>query len=465
MSYKNFRVLPYLSDSEPYMRALNDVFELPAYLDSSSHGGDNGSLDILAAAPTAYMKIEDGDFSCSENATQIVERSIDSQKFINNIRLLKEEFLPASSYSSDATGSGEVELDHAGSVIAFLGYPNLKGKANFEIIDAYVGIYLWVLVVDHASESCELRFHPSCDSPNMDRVEGIIRASLAAPSAEPRGFSLESAFMEGTSAAQYREAFTQIMSHIDCGDCYQVNLTQSFAARGYGEPLEAYLRLRQATRAPFSAYISWGDNALLSLSPERFLSVVKKAVLTQPIKGTRPRGMSASEDERQAHELAVSEKDIAENLMIVDLLRNDLGRVCESVTIDVNQLFMIESFSNVHHLVSNVAGRLRSDLDPLDLLDSCYPGGSITGAPKLSAMRIIEELERDARQVYCGTVFYLGMDDKFDSSITIRSLFWQAGVLRCWAGGGIVADSDCDQEYQECFDKINNIFNALQSSS
>jgi para-aminobenzoate synthetase component 1 len=148
--------------------------------------------------------------------------------------------------------------------------------------------------------------------------------------------------------------------------------------------------------------------------------------------------------------------------MIVDLLRNDLGRICEIGSIKVNQLFTIESFSNVHHMVSDVTGRLLPGKDALDLLSSCYPGGSITGAPKIAAMQIIQSLEHDARRVYCGTVFYLGADGSFDSSITIRSLLWESGVLSCWGGGGIVADSECEQEYQECFDKISNIFSALQ---
>ena len=465
MPHSNIRILPYLANSEPYMRALNAAFELPAYLDSSNHGGENGSVDLLAAAPIAHMKIEDGDFSCSDNAERVVHNSIDSQEFINNIRALRKKFLPASYSPANQEAPSEVKLEHAGSVIAFLGYPSLRDKAQFSITDAYVGIYQWLIVIDHAAKSCELRFHPSCSPLSMDRTEGAITASLADPAAETGDFSLESAFKQETSTEQYRDAFTQIMSHIDSGDCYQVNLTQSFTAHGSGEPLEAYIKLRRATRAPFSAYMNWGNSALLSLSPERFLRANGGTVLTQPVKGTRPRGASEPEDARMAQELSSSEKDRAENLMIVDLLRNDLGRVCEAGSIEVNQLFTIQSFSNVHHLVSDVSGRLRSELDPMDLLESCYPGGSITGAPKLSAMRIIQELEQDARRVYCGTAFYLGADNKFDSSITIRSLFWQSGLLRCWAGGGIVADSDCDQEYQECFDKINNLFKALQSPS
>lgn len=461
MPFTNFRPLPYSADSELLMRALNEL-GMPAFLDSSSHGGSNGTRDILAAAPVAYLKVENGVLSCSDNAAKIIGSSNDSTEFLSYIRLLKEHFL---AYSNEQP-TDKPQLEHAGTVIAYLGYPTLTSKANFSIMDAFVGLYLWTIVVDHDSQSCELRVHASCSSATIDQTLASIEEALArASAAEATTFTLETPFTNGTSFAEYQGAFAEIKSRIDNGDCYQVNLTQSFTARGRGAPLAAYLKLRRATTAPFSAYIDWDTGALLSLSPERFVSVKNDAVLTQPVKGTRPRGESKQDDRRLARELAVSEKDRAENLMIVDLLRNDLGRICETGSIQVNQLFTVESFSNVHHLVSDVSGKLPAGKDALDLLASCYPGGSITGAPKLSAMQIIQKVEHDARRVYCGTVFYLGADGSFDSNITIRSLLWQSGVLSCWAGGGIVADSDCEQEYQECFDKINNIFKALRELS
>ena len=457
MSFTNTRSLTYCADSELYMRALNK-HGMPAFLDSANHGGISGKLDILAAAPIAYLKIEKGDLSCSDNVAQLIGNSTNSTEFLSYIRVLKEKYLP----SLEQEPTDAQQLEHAGMVIAHLGYPALTGKSDFSINDAFVGIYLWNLVVDHPRRSCELRMHPSCAADTIDRTLDSVELSLAKlASADLAEFCLESPLVNRTCFADYQAAFTKIKSRIDNGDCYQVNLTQSFAANGHGEPLAAYLKLRQATTAPFSAYIAWGDGALLSLSPERFISLKQGAVLAQPIKGTRARGESEAEDKRLARELAASEKDRAENLMIVDLLRNDLGRVCETGSIEVNQLFTIESFSNVHHMVSDVSGRLLPGKDALDLLNSCYPGGSITGAPKLAAMEIIQKVEHEARRVYCGTVFYLGADGSFDSSITIRSLLWETDVLSCWAGGAIVADSDCEQEYQECFDKIDNIFNAL----
>lgn len=443
------------------MRCLNE-FGMPAFLDSANHGGSYGSKDILAAAPSAYLKIADGVFSCSANAAELVKGSIIAEEFLRDIRLLKEKLLPEAKQSASA----ELAIEHAGSLIGHLGYPALNGKAQLRISDAFVGVYLWTIVVDHELNSCELRAHPSCSAEALDRTAATIVASLSAMTiTEPPSFCLESPFVNGTSYAEYQLAFERIKKRIDAGDCYQVNLTQSFTARGRGEPLAAYLRLRRATEAPFSAYIDSQGGALLSLSPERFVRVQDGSVLTQPIKGTRPRAASAEQDSALAKELAASIKDRAENLMIVDLMRNDLGRVCETGSIKVNQLFSIESFSNVHHMVSDVVGRLETGSDAIDLLTSCYPGGSITGAPKLSAMRIIQEVEHDARRVYCGTVFSLGANGDLDSSITIRSLLWQSEKLHCWAGGGIVADSDCAREYQECFDKIDNIFSALHDLS
>lgn len=439
------------------MRCLNEL-GMPAFLDSANHGGRNGSLDVLAAAPSAFMLVENGVFSCTDNVTGIVGRSTSSVDFFSNIRFLKDKLLPTTENES----ASNLQMEHAGSLIAYLGYPALNGKAKLRISDAFVGVYLWTVVVDHALECCELRAHPSCSSDYIDGTAASIIDSLTAAAAgEPPSFSLESPFCADTSYTQYQSAFDEIKTRIDDGDCYQVNLTQRFTASGRGDPLGAYLKLRRATKAPFSAYLDWGSGALLSLSPERFISLQQDAVLTQPIKGTRPRGESNEQDCALVKELASSEKDRAENLMIVDLMRNDLGRVCITGSIEVNQLFAIESFSNVHHMVSAVSGRLHADRDALDLLASCYPGGSITGAPKLSAMHIIQEVERDTRRIYCGTVFRLGANWALDSSITIRSLLWQSGKLHCWAGGGIVADSDCAQEYQECFDKIDNIFNAL----
>ena len=286
----------------------------------------------------------------------------------------------------------------------------------------------------------------------------LAEESKATPSP---AFSLISPFIRELAREKYDSAFAAIKAYIRAGDCYQVNLTQRVSAAVNGSPLAAYLQLRARMPAPFSAFLHWNDTALLSVSPERFVQLTGDQVLTQPIKGTRPRHRDPELDQAAAEALRASEKDQSENLMIVDLLRNDLGRVCVTGSVQTRALFALRSFSNVHHLVSSVCGRLLPTLDGLDLLRACFPGGSITGAPKLRAMAIIEELEQAPRRLYCGSAFYLSCCGRFDSSITIRSLLWEAGQLLCWAGGGIVDDSEVDAEYAECFDKIGAIIQAL----
>jgi para-aminobenzoate synthetase component 1 len=223
--------------------------------------------------------------------------------------------------------------------------------------------------------------------------------------------------------------------------------------RARGEPWLAYRTLRRINAAPFSAYLSTPYGQILSASPEQFLKLSAGSVETRPIKGTRPRSSDPAQDRAAAAALQMSVKDRAENLMIVDLLRNDLGKTCAPGSVKVPKLFALESFATVHHLVSTVTGRLAAGYDALDLLRGCFPGGSITGAPKLRAMEIIEELEPHRRGVYCGAIGYLGFDGGMNTNIAIRTAVHSEGTMRFWAGGGIVADSVMEAEYQESFDK------------
>jgi para-aminobenzoate synthetase component 1 len=231
-----------------------------------------------------------------------------------------------------------------------------------------------------------------------------------------------------------------------------------------GDPWLAYQHLREISPAPFSAYLKlpWGE--VLSVSPERFLQVTRGAVETAPIKGTRPRSEHPPTDRRLARELAESQKDRAENLMIVDLLRNDLGRHCVPGSVRVPRLFEVQSFANVHHLVTTIRADLPADGDPLALLGGAFPGGSITGAPKRRAMQVIRELEPHRRGVYCGSIGYLGYDGSLDTSITIRTLLQQDGVARFWAGGGVVADSQLEAEFQETLDKAAGMLRLMREA-
>jgi para-aminobenzoate synthetase component 1 len=255
------------------------------------------------------------------------------------------------------------------------------------------------------------------------------------------------------SKVDYVRAIARIKSYIAAGDVYQVNLTQRFEAPLRCHPYELYQRLRRRSPAPFASYVNGEAQQLIGSSPERFLRIQKGWAETRPIKGTRPRGANPAEDLRLRDELAASEKDRAELLMIVDLERNDLGRVCEAGSIAVDELFKVETHPTVHHLVANVSGRLRPDRDAIDCLRAMLPGGSITGAPKIRAMQIVDELETVRRGAYTGAVGYLGFDGSCDFNIAIRTIVCSGGRAFYHVGGGIVWDSDPEAEYQETLDK------------
>jgi para-aminobenzoate synthetase component 1 len=262
--------------------------------------------------------------------------------------------------------------------------------------------------------------------------------------------------------AGYLDAIARVREYILAGDIYQANLSQRLEAPLRESTWELYLRLRAQNPAPFAAFLDFPAATVLSASPERFLRVdVDGAVETRPIKGTRPRGVGPEHDAALGLALSESAKDRAENLMIVDLLRNDLSRVCSPGTVRVPELFALERHPTVHHLVSTVVGTLAPGTDALDLLRAAFPGGSITGAPKVRAMEIIAELEPSRRGVYCGSVGYWSVTGELDTSIAIRTFVALDGRVYFSAGGGIVADSDPEQEYRETLDKARALIDAL----
>lgn len=265
------------------------------------------------------------------------------------------------------------------------------------------------------------------------------------------------------SRLEYETAVKRIVEYIRAGDIFQANFTQRFETRldATDTPYDLYLRLRDLSPAPFSSFFNFGDGTLVSSSPERFLFCKNGKVETKPIKGTRPRGKTEADDRRLATELLSSEKDRAENVMIVDLLRNDLSRTCADHSITVDRLCALESFANVHHLVSTVRGELRQGMIHLDLLTNAFPGGSITGAPKLRAMEIIAELEPTTRGPYCGAIGYLGFDGTMDTAIAIRTIIVKDGRVTFQAGGGITAESLPAAEYEESMAKARGMMRAV----
>jgi len=261
--------------------------------------------------------------------------------------------------------------------------------------------------------------------------------------------------------ASYEAAITRAKEYIKKGDIYQVNLSQRFEAAFEGDPFQLYSDLRGINPAPFSAYLNFSDAVIASSSPERFLKIDGSYIETRPVKGTRPRGRNSAEDEKLARELAASPKDRAEHVMIVDLERNDLGRVCRYGSVKPTEFIALERYSTVHHLVSTVSGVLKEGIAPIDCLMAVFPGGSITGAPKIRSMEIIEELEPVKRSVYTGSIGYIDFSGNMDTSIVIRTFVIRNGRAYFQAGGGIVADSDPGAEYQETIDKARALVASL----
>ncbi|MCI2291403.1 aminodeoxychorismate synthase component 1 [Enterobacter sp. I4] len=355
------------------------------------------------------------------------------------------------------------DLPFQGGALGLFGYDlgrrfeTLPGRAlaDISLPDMAVGLYDWALIVDHRKQTVSL----VCHGDEQGRL-AWLEAQRPAP-VEP--FRLASGWRSNMTAADYAEKFTRVQAYLQSGDCYQVNLAQRFQAAYRGDEWQAFTRLNASNKAPFSAFLRLERGAILSLSPERFIHLAEGIIQTRPIKGTLPRLADPDADRQQAEKLAASPKDRAENLMIVDLMRNDIGRVAEPGSVRVPELFVVEPFPAVHHLVSTVTARLPASRSACDLLRAAFPGGSITGAPKVRAMEIIDELEPHRRNAWCGSIGYISLCGTMDTSITIRTLTASNGTLYCSAGGGIVADSQVEAEYQETFDKVNRILKQLEN--
>ncbi len=336
-------------------------------------------------------------------------------------------------------------------------------EESMPLDDLHLGLYDLLIAWDHQREAAWLisQGWPESDPQRRDQ-RAQARAALLLLEMERRSLIPKPSPPKAQALAQWRPRFNkpkylqkiqEVIDAIRAGEIFQANLSLAFDVQlPEQEPWGLYKRLRATNPAPFAGFYNMGSAQLLSSSPERFIKVERGAVETRPIKGTRPRGADPQEDQRLGEELLQSEKDRAENLMIVDLMRNDLSRVCAPGSVQVKRLCDLERYASVQHLVSVVQGQLEPGRGPLDLLRASFPGGSITGAPKIRAMEIITELEEDSRGPYCGSLILLGPDGFMDSSIIIRSLILKGAQARVQAGGGIVADSDPQAEYEElCF--------------
>jgi para-aminobenzoate synthetase component I len=447
----HLRTLPYRRDSSAMIAAIAERYGAVC-LDSGLGEQDEARYDILSAWPTAIVSEQEASVCMFEAA----DRLLAQYHIVSDLSQL--EHLP---FCGGLIGF--ISYDAATQVAPRQISTDEDARVLYSFPRASVGFYHWAIVVDHQRKITECFILPQCPPEIRKQIVNLLAAldHLPAEATADNPFFLDKPFSAAVSTTHYAEAFDRLKEWIIAGDCYQANLSIPFRADFQGKAHSAYQILRRVSRSPFSAWINAGAFSVLSLSPERFLSVHNGKVCTQPIKGTRKRSDEPETDARLREELLHSEKDRAENLMIVDLLRNDLGTVCVTGSVKTESLFSLRSFTHVHHLISTITGELPFSVTPLQLLKQCFPGGSITGAPKIRAMQIIAELETMPRAIYCGSIFYCDVRGEMDSSICIRTLAAFKNRLYCWGGGGIVADSQREQEYQECHDKVAALMAAL----
>ncbi|MGR0277562.1 aminodeoxychorismate synthase component I [Marinomonas dokdonensis] len=454
---------PYQPSLLNFFSALRD-FPYPALLDSNHQDFSDTRFDILVADPIARIHPE----VSASAITWHKEPAFSLTPTTNPMELLDE--LMNELCQQHWALSAPKELPFCGGLLGYYGYES--GHYVEQLPDTVIhdisldtlsmGLYGWAVITDHKSKTTQLVVSPLSDEEDIAKVKQRL-AQADNHSKPSQEFRLTAPFQSNMTEEDYAKKFKQVQDYIHAGDCYQVNLAQRFSSQYQGDTFRAYQALRKVCPTPFSAYLELdAGQSILSHSPERFLLCDSGRIESKPIKGTIGRGKTLEEDQHNAQSLMNSAKDRAENLMIVDLLRNDLGRTCETGSIKVPALFALESYANVHHLVSTVEGRIDSPEKALQTFQQSFPGGSITGAPKIRSMEIIDELEPHQRSVYCGSVVYFSANGQMDSSITIRTLVADRGKLHCWAGGGLVADSTCENEYQETFTKVGKLTHTLE---
>lgn len=451
--------LPYLTPISPtiYADVLNALALSQLCFLMSGDTSERSDIDIYTGTPfaswshtfTAHNKPTPDRNYWYDSLTQFCQKHIKQDKEVN----------ANSAYPSKLA-------------IGFLSYPqNNSLTATNPPPLAQVNAYDWYIQVNHKERSCFLVVSTTCELP-QDFFDSVIRLYKDNDNnlshLHSNTFQLTSNFTSCTEHKNYEEQFYKVKDYLSSGDVYQISLTHAFQAEYSGSTYSAYKKLFPIAQAPYSAYLQFDSQHILSFSPEEFITVDGNKLSTSPIKGTRARNSDEEKDKAIARQLQEHEKDRAENIMIVDLLRNDLGKVCKTGSVKVDKLLALESYSNVHHLVSTISGELNDDVSALDALAACFPGGSITGAPKKRAMEIIDELEETPRHVYCGAIICLDSLGTLRSNIPIRTILAQpdtadanTGKMTCWSGGGIVFDSEVDKEYQETLDKINHLIKNL----
>jgi para-aminobenzoate synthetase component 1 len=446
------------------------------FLDSGINPYGLGRYSFIGSDPFLVFSSCGGDIQLVSHDDRILLRG-------NPLDILREQL---NRYNIDKS---KYPVPFVGGVVGYLGYDlchfierlPVTTRDDVMLPDCCMAFYDSVLAYDHVENRV---YAIASGLPDVDRVRRERKARQRIDELtylvchngknndikRTKRVSSKSRFMDVNDSVELRSNFTRdeylkavenAIEYIANGDIFQVNLSQRFSVDLAVDPYELYLRLRSISPAPFACYLNFGEVTVASASPERFLHLDGNLVQTRPMKGTRPRGRSPVEDDMLAAELLRSKKDCAENIMIVDLERNDLGKVCEYGSVKVRDLCTLEKYATVFQLTSTVTGKLREDKDRIDLLKAAFPGGSITGAPKVRAMEIIDELEPTRRGVYTGSAGYLGFDGCMDLNIVIRTFVIKNGRVYFQVGGGIVSDSDPQAEYQETLDKARALMAAL----
>lgn len=442
--------IPYYSDSSVYFEIIRH-FDWPVFLDSSyQESMPKNNLvrfDVLTARPFIKISMLEDRVHVHNVFLNTIEKK-DADPFIILENLMSKYQLPKS------------ELPFTGGALGYFSY-DIKNKAQKEnvIPGMQFGIYDWAFIIDHHTKKA-LIVSANFQDDTSDFIKDLstsINKSL--PSKDT--FYLTNDIKSSMNKGMYKKKFDSVKNYLRMGDCYQVNISKKYRVESKGDPWILYKKFRNINKSPFMAYIKFDDITLLSGSPERFIKSDSNIVTTRPIKGTAARQSKKVDDDKKKEILQNSVKEKAENLMIVDLLRNDLGVNCKIGSIKVDELFTVESYPNVHHLVSSISGILKDKSSIYKLFRDAFPGGSITGAPKKRAMEIIDELENHARDLYCGSVVYFSFDGKLDSNIAIRSMIHKNNTLHFYSGGGLTIQSSMESEYQEIEDKVNNIKKTL----
>mgnify|MGYP006097653807 FL=1 len=441
----------YYGDSRDIFSIIKDL-EWSVFLCSNHDKFQDERYDILSANPVEKI-ISYEEITTVENKDGVSEYKDDP---IDVVGIVMKK------YPSDVS-----DLPFTGGAIGYLSYDlgnHYEGieikKNDINIPLMAFGIYDWAVIVDHHKKNTTLVYRN--ENILIKEIKTCLEMKLFEKNKEKK-FSINSPCLSNITHDEYLERFNKIQTYIKNGDCYQINFSQRFSASYAGDTWDIYNKIMPVYSSPYSAYINMPFVNIMSFSPERFLSYDGNIVETKPIKGTRPVSSNLEINKKLIEELSSSYKERAENLMIVDLLRNDLGKNCEFGSVKVKELFSIETFANVHHLVSTIQGKISKNSNIYKLIRDCFPGGSITGAPKIRAMQIINELEPHNRNVYCGSIGYISFSGTTDLNIAIRTVMTSEDKLYFWGGGGIVYDSEIESEYKETFDKIKPLLDLLKN--